>query len=42
MKPWMGEVFDTAYIPDPARRGDPLASPVRGDNADGCTGSLRR
>mgnify|MGYP000051726666 FL=1 len=38
MKPWMGEVFDTAYIPDPARRGDPLASPVWGDNADGLHG----
>ena len=29
MKPWMGEVFDTAYIPDLAQRRDPLASPAR-------------
>ncbi|QFZ19169.1 alpha/beta hydrolase fold domain-containing protein [Saccharothrix syringae] len=32
--PWLSEVFDTAYIPDPARRADRLASPVWGDNAD--------
>nr|WP_115281818.1 alpha/beta hydrolase [Mycolicibacterium tokaiense] len=28
MKPWMGQVFDTAYIPDPAQRNDRLASPA--------------
>ena len=28
MKPWMGRVFDTAYIPDPAQRNDRLASPA--------------
>ncbi len=33
MKPWMGEVFDTAYIPDPALRRHPLASPAWGDAA---------
>ncbi|WP_313888543.1 alpha/beta hydrolase [Mycolicibacterium sp. CBMA 226] len=38
MRPWMGEVFDTAYIPDPARRGDRLASPAWGSNADGIEG----
>lgn len=38
MKPWMGEVFDTAYIPDPAQRRDRLASPAWGDNADGIAG----
>lgn len=38
MKPWMGEVFDTAYIPDPAQRRDRLASPAWGDNADHITG----
>lgn len=38
MKPWMGEVFDTAYVPDPARRRDRLASPAWGDNADGIAG----
>ncbi|ORA35592.1 alpha/beta hydrolase [Mycobacterium aquaticum] len=38
MRPWMGEVFDTAYIPDPARRVDRLASPAYRDNADGIDG----
>lgn len=38
MKPWMGEVFDTAYIPDPAQRRDRLASPAWGDNADHIAG----
>ncbi|OCB48543.1 carboxylesterase [Mycobacterium vulneris] len=38
MKPWMGEVFDTAYIPDRARRRDRLASPAWGTNADGLDG----
>lgn len=34
LQPWMGEVFDTAYLPDRARRRDPLASPAWGDNGD--------
>ncbi|OCB59042.1 carboxylesterase [Mycobacterium vulneris] len=38
MKPWMGEVFDTAYIPDRPRRRDRLASPAWGTNADGLDG----
>jgi acetyl esterase len=38
MKPWMGELFDTAYIPDPAQRRDRLASPAWGGNADGLAG----
>lgn len=38
LKPWMGEVFDTAYVPDPAQRRDRLASPAWGDNADGIAG----
>ncbi|WKG03466.1 alpha/beta hydrolase [Mycolicibacterium sp. HK-90] len=38
LKPWMGDVFDTAYIPDRARRTDRLASPVWGTNADGIDG----
>jgi acetyl esterase/lipase len=41
MKPWMGEVFDTAYIPDQKRRRDPLASPAWGDNADEIAGIAR-
>ncbi|WP_156686202.1 alpha/beta hydrolase [Mycobacterium sp. Marseille-P9652] len=38
MKPWMGEIFDTAYIPDPAQRRHRLASPAWGANADGIAG----
>jgi acetyl esterase/lipase len=38
IRPWMGEVFDTAYIPDAARRTDPLASPAWGGNGDGLAG----
>mgnify|MGYP003419530953 FL=1 len=38
MKPWMGAVFDTAYIPDPAQRRDRLASPAWGHNAVGLAG----
>ncbi len=38
LKPWMGEVFDTAYVPDRAQRTDRLVSPVWGTNADGLDG----
>ncbi|TFV56115.1 alpha/beta hydrolase [Mycobacterium sp. PS03-16] len=38
MRPWMGEVFDTAYIPDPAQRRNRLASPAWSGNADALTG----
>jgi acetyl esterase/lipase len=38
LQPWMGEVFDTAYIPDRAQRRDRLASPAWGSNADDVTG----
>jgi acetyl esterase len=38
LRPWMGEVFDTAYIPDPARRRHRLASPAWESNADNLTG----
>lgn len=38
MKPWMGEIFDTAYIPDRTQRRDPLASPAWGDNGNGLAG----
>jgi acetyl esterase/lipase len=38
MKPWMGEIFDTAYIPDRTQRSDPLASPAWGENATGLAG----
>jgi acetyl esterase/lipase len=36
--PWMGEVFDTAYVPDPAMRKDRLVSPAWGPNMTGLTG----
>ena len=32
LRPWMSEVFDTAYIPDVGQRRDPLASPAWGSN----------
>ncbi len=38
MKPWMGEVFDTAYVPEPAQRRHRLVSPAWGANADGLAG----
>lgn len=28
LRPWMGEVFDNSYVPDPAVRADRLASPA--------------
>ena len=38
LKPWMGEVFDTAYVPSPADRRHRLASPALSANADGISG----
>jgi len=38
LRPWMGAVFDAAYIPDTERRRDPLASPAWGSNGDGLHG----
>ncbi len=35
LRPWMGEVYDTAYAPDPATRADRLVSPAgAADTAD--------
>jgi len=35
LRPWMGEVFDSAYVPDPAQRASPLVSPAAiGDTSD--------
>jgi acetyl esterase len=35
LRPWMGDVFDTSYAPDPAVRGDRLISPAGpADTAD--------
>lgn len=38
LTPWMGEVFDTAYVPDVARRGDPLVSPAAVGDTEDLTG----
>jgi acetyl esterase/lipase len=35
LRPWMADVFDTSYVPDPRLRGDPLVSPAHpSDTAD--------
>lgn len=35
LRPWMAEVFDSAYVPDPRRRADRLVSPANpADTAD--------
>lgn len=35
LRPWMGEIFDNAYVPDPAERADRLVSPANpADTAD--------
>ncbi|WP_344682632.1 alpha/beta hydrolase [Saccharopolyspora taberi] len=38
MRPWMSDVFDRAYVPDPAVRRDRLVSPAWGANAEGLAG----
>jgi acetyl esterase len=38
IKPWMGDVFDNAYIPDPAMRADRLASPAHPTDSADLTG----
>ncbi|OFJ55399.1 alpha/beta hydrolase [Mycolicibacterium grossiae] len=38
MKPWMGAIFDTAYVPNPARRRDPLVSPAWSGDAEDLSG----
>lgn len=38
LRPWMSEVFDTAYLPDVDRRRDRLASPAWGTNGAGLHG----
>jgi acetyl esterase len=35
LRPWMADVFDSSYVPDPRRRTDPLVSPAHpSDTAD--------
>ena len=38
LKPWMGEVFDTAYVPSASDRRHRFVSPAWGYNADGTDG----
>jgi acetyl esterase len=38
LSPWMGEVFDGAYVPDPADRADPLVSPAHSSDTADLTG----
>lgn len=38
LRPWMGAVFDTAYIPNPDMRRHRLASPAWGSNGEGLAG----
>ncbi|HTI76688.1 MAG TPA: alpha/beta hydrolase fold domain-containing protein, partial [Mycobacterium sp.] len=38
LRPWMGDVFDTAYIPDRAQRRHRFASPAWETNADDIAG----
>jgi len=38
LRPWMGEVFDTAYVPDRGQRRHRLVSPAWESNADDITG----
>jgi acetyl esterase len=38
LRPWMGDIFDTAYIPNTKQRGDRLASLAWGTNGDNIFG----
>ena len=38
LRPWMGEVFDGAYVPDVAARADRLVSPAGNADTDDLTG----
>lgn len=38
ISPWLGEIFDTAYVPDRSQRRDRLASPGWGSNGEGIEG----
>ncbi|MBC3762635.1 alpha/beta hydrolase fold domain-containing protein [Quadrisphaera oryzae] len=38
LTPWMGEVFDSAYVPDASRRSDPLVSPAAAGDVEDLTG----
>ncbi|MEE2040720.1 alpha/beta hydrolase [Nocardiopsis sp. CT-R113] len=38
LRPWMGEVFNSSYLPDPATRGHRLASPAGPEDSGDLTG----
>jgi len=38
LRPWMAEVFDSSYVPDPRLRADPLVSPANEADAADLTG----
>lgn len=38
LRPWMSEVFDGSYVPDPATRADPLVSPAAASDTADLTG----
>jgi acetyl esterase len=38
LRPWMGEIFDNAYVPDPAARTDRLVSPAGSADTTDLTG----
>lgn len=38
LRPWMGEVFDTAYVPSAPQRHDPLVSPAAETDTEDLTG----
>jgi len=38
LRPWMAEIFDSSYVPDPRLRADPLVSPANEADAADLTG----
>jgi len=38
LRPWMADIFDTSYVPDPELRGDPLVSPAHPSDTANLTG----
>ena len=38
LRPWMADIFDSAYVPDRSRRADPLVSPAHSSDTADLTG----
>lgn len=38
LRPWLGDIFDSAYVPDPRRRSDRLISPANAADTTDLTG----